>query len=136
MLIQLKQSEIMAALKQYIVQQGINLSNKDVKITFTAGRKESGISADVDIEDTDYIPGFSDNDVQHDPAKKTGEDHLKAANIYNACANTSPTALQQETGPAPEQLWNGSGNDSQVTASSADTTAIGKSAEAASLFDE
>lgn len=57
--IQLKQSEIIDALKQYIVKQGINLSGKEVAITFTAGRKEAGITADLVIEDG-VIPGFSE----------------------------------------------------------------------------
>jgi len=56
MQINLKQHEIVAALKQYISGQGINLAGKDVKITFTAGRKEAGTSADVVIEDAE-IPG-------------------------------------------------------------------------------
>jgi len=52
MQIQLKQQEIKAAITQYIASQGINLTNKDVAIGFTAGRKESGMSAEVMIEDT------------------------------------------------------------------------------------
>jgi hypothetical protein len=59
MQIQLKQTEIIAALKQYITAQGINLAGKDVSISFTAGRKESGITADLVIEDAG-IPGFDD----------------------------------------------------------------------------
>lgn len=58
MQIQLRQSEIVTALKQYIAQQGINLDGKDVVISFTAGRKESGITAEVAIDDAD-IPGYS-----------------------------------------------------------------------------
>lgn len=54
MQIQLKQNEIVAAIKQYVAQQGINLSGRRVEVTFTAGRKESGLSADVDI--TDDVP--------------------------------------------------------------------------------
>ena len=60
MQIQLKQTEIIAALKQYINAQGINLNGKTVDISFTAGRKESGITADISIEDTGVIPGFTD----------------------------------------------------------------------------
>lgn len=63
MQVQLKQIEIIAALKQFITSQGINLSGKDVNITFTAGRKEAGIIADVSIEDVS-IPGFSDSAVE------------------------------------------------------------------------
>lgn len=49
--IQLKQAEIIAALRGYIAQQGINLTGKTVDITFTAGRKEGGLTADLIIED-------------------------------------------------------------------------------------
>lgn len=59
MQIQLKQVEIITALKQYITSQGIDLTGKSVTIAFTAGRKESGISADLNIEEVD-IPGFSE----------------------------------------------------------------------------
>ena len=50
MLITLKQREIEAAVRQYIASNGINLVGKTVEIAFTAGRKESGLSAEVDIE--------------------------------------------------------------------------------------
>lgn len=61
MQIQLKQSEIITALKQYITSQGINLVNKEVTISFTAGRKEAGVTADLSIEDSS-IPGFDDSE--------------------------------------------------------------------------
>lgn len=49
MQISLKQSEIISAIRGYIETQGINLSGKNVDITFTSGRKGNGVSADVDI---------------------------------------------------------------------------------------
>lgn len=52
MQIQLKQAEIVCALKQYIAKQGIDLAGKTIDISFTAGRKDSGLSADISIEDT------------------------------------------------------------------------------------
>lgn len=68
MQIQLKQTEIIAALKQYIINQGISLNGKAVDISFTAGRKEAGITADISIEDAGQsIPGF--DDAQEDAAK-------------------------------------------------------------------
>ena len=67
MQIQLKQTEIIAALKQYITGQGISLNGKSVDISFTAGRKEAGITADISIEDAGVIPGFED--AQEDGAK-------------------------------------------------------------------
>ena len=53
MKIQVTQTEITAALKQYIVAKGISLEGKQVDITFTAGRKEAGLSAELTIEDAD-----------------------------------------------------------------------------------
>lgn len=67
MQIQLKQSEIITAIKQYVVNQGINLSGKTVDIAFSATRGAAGIIADVSIEDQ-AIPGFSDA-VADDAAK-------------------------------------------------------------------
>lgn len=62
MLIQLKQSEITTALRDYIVAQGINLNGKTVEISFTAGRKESGIYADISIENAGELPDFLTRD--------------------------------------------------------------------------
>ena len=70
MQIQLKQAEIVEALKQYITGKGINLTGKAFTVSFTAGRKEAGLSADVGIEDAD-IPGvdnFTSTD-DDEPAK-------------------------------------------------------------------
>ena len=61
MIINLKQTEIEQALRAYVVAQGISLHGKDLKISFTAGRRESGISAEISIDDVE-IPGFT-NDV-------------------------------------------------------------------------
>lgn len=58
MQINLKQAEIVQALRAYVVAQGISLTGKDVEISFTAGRRESGISADITIEDA-VIPGYT-----------------------------------------------------------------------------
>lgn len=51
MQVSLNQREIEVALKAFVVNQGINLTGKTVEIAFTAGRKESGISAELNIED-------------------------------------------------------------------------------------
>lgn len=59
----LKQAEIVDALKQYVAKQGFSLQGKSVKITFTAGRKDSGLSADVSIEDQD-IPGVEEGPAE------------------------------------------------------------------------
>ena len=54
MLIQLRQSEIEAALKMYVVSQGFSLYNKTVDISFTSGRKDNGVSADLEINETGF----------------------------------------------------------------------------------
>lgn len=54
--IQLRQNEIIEALKNFITHQGINLTGKSVAIDFTAGRKTTGITADVTItDDAEYV---------------------------------------------------------------------------------
>lgn len=47
----LKQSEIEAALRLYIANQGFQLAGRAVTVTFTAGRSPAGITAVVDIGD-------------------------------------------------------------------------------------
>jgi hypothetical protein len=49
--IHIKQKEIEVAIEDYIANQGINLVNKNVSMSFTAGRGGSGISADINIEE-------------------------------------------------------------------------------------
>lgn len=61
MIINFKQTEIEQALRAYVVAQGISLYGRDLTISFTAGRRESGISAEISIDDVE-IPGFT-NDV-------------------------------------------------------------------------
>jgi hypothetical protein len=51
MQIQLKQPEILSALRDYVAKQGISLVDKTVDISFTSGRKDNGLSADISIED-------------------------------------------------------------------------------------
>ena len=50
MLIQLKQSEIETAIKEYIRNQGINLVGKDVQVSFTSTKSDKGLVVDLDIE--------------------------------------------------------------------------------------
>lgn len=60
MQIQLKQLEIEKALKAYITSLGIDLKGKTVTIAFTSGRKDNGLSADVEFEDAGEVPGYTD----------------------------------------------------------------------------
>ena len=95
MQIQLKQTEIVAALKQYITQQGIDLKGKQVSISFTAGRKESGISAELTIEDCD-IPGFSE--AEKEPVSLT---LVASATVVKAAAESLPAIGDPPTDIAP-----------------------------------
>jgi len=61
MLIQIRQKEIETAIQMYIAAQGITLKGKSVSIAFTAGRRDSGLTADVDIVDTAPSKDFSEH---------------------------------------------------------------------------
>lgn len=70
MLIQLRQSEIEIALREYIVNQGISLTGRQVDISFTSGRKDNGISAELDIVELNQTAkvthGFEPTEVVKD----------------------------------------------------------------------
>ena len=51
MQVTLRQSDIEKALKDYITAQGIRTEGKEVQIVFTAGRRGTGITAEITIED-------------------------------------------------------------------------------------
>ena len=63
MQIQLKQAEIERALQMYITAKGIDLNGKRVSINFTAGRRQTGITATMQIDQSGY-PGYSDAPVE------------------------------------------------------------------------
>lgn len=52
MQINLKQTEIEAALRDYVSKLGISLEGREVEIIFTNGRKSNGLTADIEISDT------------------------------------------------------------------------------------
>ena len=68
MQIQLRQNEIVDALKQYITQQGFSLAGKSVTVSFTASRNGAGVSADVAIDGDVTIPGLDDDEEESKPA--------------------------------------------------------------------
>ena len=100
MQVNLKQPEIEVALKNYIAQQGISLYGKAVSVTFTAGRKESGISAEITIDDLD-IPGFGDEeDVTQAPVQEAKVMTLApaiAAEVVEATASEATVEVVTET---------------------------------------
>ena len=95
MQIQLKQVEIVAAIKQYITKQGIDLAGKTVKMDFTAGRKEAGLSVEISIEDGD-IPGLDDADES--PVAKP------ALSIVTPIVSASPYPSTEAAAPQNEPV--------------------------------
>lgn len=91
MQIHLKQKEIEAALKNFVAQQGINLTGKTMGYNFTAGRKDSGISVELTIEDNE-IPGYTSVDVEEVKAPKQ--------ETPVAVAAVASIAVPEETEPA------------------------------------
>jgi hypothetical protein len=105
MQIQLKQSEIIAALKQYINSQGISLAGKEVSISFTAGRKEAGITADISIDDV-AIPGFTDATDDAEAAKPVLTVVTAPAVAEPESKPAADMAPAEETAKATTSLFN------------------------------
>jgi hypothetical protein len=93
MQINLKQPEIEQALRAYVNAQGISLYQKDVSISFTAGRRESGISAEISIEDVE-IPGYTNDTPTPAPTK--------AAPVLTL-APAAVEAVEAEEAPVPQE---------------------------------
>lgn len=97
MQVQLKQSEIEAALKGYIAQQGINLTNKTITYSFTAGRKDSGISVELEIEEQPIL-------VPAKVAAETIKQPVFASAFHNEEVSASLQAQTTEPEPATEEV--------------------------------
>lgn len=97
MQIKLEQAEIVTALKQYIAQQGFNLTGKTVDISFTAGRNPAGLSADVKIEDSPEIPGVSELE-----AERPSLSVVKVAETVIAEAKAETKADEPDVGKTDE----------------------------------
>jgi hypothetical protein len=106
MQIQLNQTEIHTALKDYVTKLGINLQGRTVEIVFTSGRKENGIIVDLCIsDDADDFPVFTSEEVQTStdgtvvgsiaPAQGTESDAAKTSGVLDPSDTppTKPTSL-------------------------------------------
>lgn len=92
MQVQLKQPEIVAALKQYITAKGISLKGKEVTVDFTAGRKEGGIFVDISIEDMG-VPLIQDEDENEGtPVSKLSV----VPSLVTVAATTDEPAIKEE----------------------------------------
>lgn len=59
MLINLRQPAIEEALRDYLTKKGITLEGHDVTISFTSGRKNNGLSADIGLIESAGAAGWS-----------------------------------------------------------------------------
>ena len=100
MLIKLKQSEIEEALCDFIVKQGFNLDRKTVDISFTAGRGDSGMTADLDIHDAAAVMGGVSGNAQCNPVYETPADITPV----NEIVEQSTTQLRVVETPTPEDV--------------------------------
>lgn len=104
--IQLKQSEIETAVRQYVAGQGINLANKSLSIAFSATRGEAGIIANLTLEDMAdvQIPGFTDRPA--DVPKTATVVTLAAApnTVGAAIAGTVATSATKEQASIDPQM--------------------------------
>ncbi len=99
MLIKLKQSEIEEALRDFIVKQGFNLDRKTVDISFTAGRGDSGMTADLDIHDAAAVMGGVSGSAQCNPVYET---QASASEVIEQTA--APVLTVVESSPAAEDV--------------------------------
>jgi hypothetical protein len=101
MQIQLNQTEIHTALKDYVTKLGINLQGRTVEIVFTSGRKENGIIVDLCIsDDADDFPVFTSEEVQTGvvgtvvgsiaPAQDTFNNTVSAESLLDAPIDPPP----------------------------------------------
>jgi hypothetical protein len=96
MQVNLKQSEIEQALRLYIAAKGIGLDNKKVTMSFTAGRKATGVSAEVNIEDlTAEVPVRVDP-VVYVPDTKAAEPTVVHEELKEEVRDPEPPAVAVE----------------------------------------
>ena len=94
MIINLKQTEIELALRAYVVAQGISLHGKDLSISFTAGRRESGISAEISIDDVE-IPGYTNTVAE--------EVEVTKAPVISLTPTVTAVTPVEEAQPVPQE---------------------------------
>lgn len=100
MQINLKQPEIERALKMFIASQGISLQGREVDISFTAGRRGSGVSAEMQISEEPA------SEVPVPPARSgvlRGVDQVAPASTTvaeNVTGTTEEENTQEATAPA------------------------------------
>ena len=106
MQVQLKQSELVSAVQQFVASQGFNLTDKSVTVDFTAGRGENGLSATVTIEQGMALPDLSGDK----PALK-----VMAPAPAPAAEQAANVASAEAAAPAPAEAVAATGKTSLFT---------------------
>ena len=117
MKVNLKQNEIQTALRNYISGQGISLLGKTVEMEFTAGRKSSGLSVEITIEDQPVLGTveLSTVSVSVDPA--VGTDTTVTATVEVATVEEVQVLETKELAPAEEKTVVVTGNATSLFSS-------------------
>lgn len=104
MQIQLKQREIEQALKQYIIDQGISLRGKSITIGFTAGRKDGGLTADINIDETDALPDLVSDDENTAQENLAFTSELTTSDDKITVTEASTTVVNNDDAPLPQAV--------------------------------
>lgn len=104
MQINLRQREIETALKMYLHSQGINLKEKSITIDFTAGRKDSGLSAEISIVDYEDNQGVMDR--RHAPQQSTETSPAPLTSTVSEDPTEPPPMEAAPAGVKPVSLFN------------------------------
>lgn len=97
--IQINNDEINIAIKEYVVSQGIDISESDVRVEFVAGRKK-GNSACVTIAPKGTLPPIEEPEAKKKPKAKA-----------SALAEPEPEEPEVATGTAEGEKLNLFGDD-------------------------
>jgi hypothetical protein len=123
--IQLKESEIKAAVRNYVAEKiGINLTGKNLGITFSATRGQ-GMIANLSITDASdtEIPGFTDRAADTEEVKQSADVvklEAKAGTVGAAIAGAADTPAADE--PAIEEVKTVPADDAPAADAAASTS--------------
>ncbi len=110
MQVQIKQNEIEQAIRAFIANQGISLENKEVKIDFTAGRKNGGLTADISIEDATLVKAPEPSKVTSSQMELPLETASEVAVTTTQSTVTTEVAVENTgystTAPSTPSLFN------------------------------
>lgn len=80
MKINIKEPEIVLAITRHLATQGIVVQDRDIEMVFKAGRKGTGLSADISIVETNpTLPEVSEDAVVPDTAESASEEEPRSA---------------------------------------------------------